>query len=214
MTRETELANNERLLFKAAETAYFKAGKTSDPQDWLEAGLLAQQHRNALTGLRHSQQPEVRSMMVAVRTIHAMDGAADMDVKFLLDYVDSVGRAQWPEIIKSFRRQIIAVAAETAVEGVSTPQPEVREACCRAHGPDSACFCPPHRRKVLWLASTITSHATGTTYKGENADNVRLVVQMLIDEIASPPSPQAVKIQSTTAQAEAPIGHAISGEDE
>jgi hypothetical protein len=39
----------ERKLFKLAEDAYFKAGRTSDPEDWLQAGLLAQQHRNALT---------------------------------------------------------------------------------------------------------------------------------------------------------------------
>lgn len=50
-----ELANNEQYLFEAADIAYFKAGRTSDPQDWLEAGLLARQHRNALTALRAAQ---------------------------------------------------------------------------------------------------------------------------------------------------------------
>ncbi len=66
---------------------------------------------------------------------------------------------------------------------------EVREVegivCCRAQGPDSKCFCPPRRRKALWLASTIMSHQPGTSYKGKNADNVRLCVQMLIDELSA-----------------------------
>ncbi|MHB8272687.1 hypothetical protein [Bradyrhizobium sp.] len=55
MTRE-ELAENERLLFHAAEDAYFKAAETSNPQDWLGAGLLAKQHRNALARLNTDAQ--------------------------------------------------------------------------------------------------------------------------------------------------------------
>ncbi|MBN8979424.1 MAG: hypothetical protein J0I08_23445, partial [Rhizobiales bacterium] len=47
-----KLAGNERALFDAADRAYFKAGATSNPQDWFHAGLLARQHRNALTALR------------------------------------------------------------------------------------------------------------------------------------------------------------------
>jgi hypothetical protein len=46
------MEDKEQFLFKAAEDAYFKAGRTSDPQDWLEAALLAQQHRNALNAAR------------------------------------------------------------------------------------------------------------------------------------------------------------------
>lgn len=42
----------ERMMFGIAERAYFKAAETSDPQDWLHAGLIAQQHRNALTRAR------------------------------------------------------------------------------------------------------------------------------------------------------------------
>ena len=57
---ETEtLAEHEQMMFRVAERAYFKAAETSDPQDWLQAGLMAQQHRNALTKLRGlAQTPE------------------------------------------------------------------------------------------------------------------------------------------------------------
>jgi hypothetical protein len=64
-----ELLANERLLFVCASKAYFKAGETSDPQHWMEAALLAQQHRNALEKLNaamvadhfgiHGRQPRL-----------------------------------------------------------------------------------------------------------------------------------------------------------
>jgi hypothetical protein len=57
MTKQTddargELLAKEQFLCAEADKAYFKAGNTSDPQHWLEAALLARQHRNALTALR------------------------------------------------------------------------------------------------------------------------------------------------------------------
>ena len=42
----------EQKMFETAEKAYFKACETSDPQHWMEAALLAQQHRNAIRKLR------------------------------------------------------------------------------------------------------------------------------------------------------------------
>lgn len=45
-------SEKELELFKLAEEAYFKACESSDPQHWMEAALLAQQHRNALRELR------------------------------------------------------------------------------------------------------------------------------------------------------------------
>jgi len=42
----------EAQMFKVAEDAYFKACETSDPQHWMEAAMLAQQHRNALNKMR------------------------------------------------------------------------------------------------------------------------------------------------------------------
>jgi hypothetical protein len=47
-SQSEKLLKDERFLCEAADIAYFKAGRTSHPQDWLEAGLLARQHRNAL----------------------------------------------------------------------------------------------------------------------------------------------------------------------
>ena len=56
----------ERFLFTEAENAYFKAGETSRPEDWLQAALLAKQHRNALERARSSAervQPNVESLI-------------------------------------------------------------------------------------------------------------------------------------------------------
>jgi hypothetical protein len=39
-------------MFGVAERAYFKACDTSNPEDWHQAGLMAQQHRNALAKAR------------------------------------------------------------------------------------------------------------------------------------------------------------------
>jgi hypothetical protein len=46
-----DLAKAEIEAFAHAEKAYFKACESSDPQHWMEAALLAQQHRNALRKL-------------------------------------------------------------------------------------------------------------------------------------------------------------------
>jgi hypothetical protein len=54
-----DLAESEGFLFNEAANAYFKAAKTSDPQHWMEAALLAQQHRNALTASRSTPQTGV-----------------------------------------------------------------------------------------------------------------------------------------------------------
>src|SRR5712671_2942414 len=52
MTQTEETINqSEQFLFEAAATAYFKACESSNPQHWMEAAMLAQQHRNELTKL-------------------------------------------------------------------------------------------------------------------------------------------------------------------
>ena len=56
MIREIDPVQFEQQMFKVAEAAYFKACKTSDPQHWMKAAMLAQQHRNALVKLREQQE--------------------------------------------------------------------------------------------------------------------------------------------------------------
>ena len=56
MIREIDPVQFEQQMFKLAEAAYFKACRTSDPRHWMEAALLAQQHRNALVKLRQQQE--------------------------------------------------------------------------------------------------------------------------------------------------------------
>lgn len=43
-----DVIENEQKAYKWAKDAYFKACETSNPQHWMEAAMLAQQHRNAL----------------------------------------------------------------------------------------------------------------------------------------------------------------------
>lgn len=48
---------NAAFFFDEAEKAYFQATETSSPQDWMNAALLAKQHRNAIRALQSHEAP-------------------------------------------------------------------------------------------------------------------------------------------------------------
>ena len=125
-----EAQKNEAFLFEAADIAYFKAGRTSHPQDWLEAGLLARQHRNALSKVRALIGQPANNGEPVAKSLEFIQKSADEVVSRVCEWDDRTSPDDFPEALlitpSELHRELVRFADDIgALASPSNPQDTV-----------------------------------------------------------------------------------------